>query len=187
MRHLEVVIVSTRPGRVGPAVAEWFFRHAQAHGKFEVELVDLVAVNLPLFNEPAHPRLQKYEHEHTKAWSATVSRADAFVFVTPEYNFSTPPPLVNALDYLLVEWACKPAGFVSYGGISGGIRSVQMTKQLLTAVKIMPLPEAVAIPFVTRLIDKATGAFKAEDTHRKAADSMLDELSRWADALAVLR
>jgi NAD(P)H-dependent FMN reductase len=43
-------------------------------------------VNLPLLEEPEHPRLQHYRHDYTKAWSATVQRADAYVFVTPEYN-----------------------------------------------------------------------------------------------------
>ena len=72
--------------------------------------MDLAEVNLPVFDEPEHPRFRKYQHEHTKAWSARVARADAYVFVTPEYNFSTPPALLNAIDYLVHEWAYKPVG-----------------------------------------------------------------------------
>ena len=113
---------SRRP-RKGPAVAAWFEQVAREQGKFEVEPIDLKAVNLPLLDEPEHPRLRRYKHEHTKAWSATVQRADAFVFVTPEYNFSMPPSLVNAVDYLVHEWNYKPVGFVSYGGVSGGLRA----------------------------------------------------------------
>ena len=140
MPKLSVVIASTRPGRVGLPVGRWFFERAKAHGKFDVELLDLKEQNLPLLDEPKHPRFQQYEHEHTKAWSAKVRASDAFVFVTPEYNYGAPPSLINALDYLVHEWACKPAGFVSYGGASGGMRSVQMTKLVLTSLKIMPLP-----------------------------------------------
>ena len=152
MPKLSVVVASTRPGRIGLPVAEWFVERAKAHGKFDVDLVDLKEQNLPLLDEPKHPRFQEYEHAHTKAWSAKVRGSDAFVFVTPEYNYASPPALLNALDYLVHEWAYKPAGFVSYGGPSGGVRSVQMTKLLLTSLKIVPIPEAVAIPLVVKMM-----------------------------------
>ena len=117
--QLHVIVASTREGRVGRPVAEWFLGAARAHGTFAVDLVDLKEVNLPLLDEPKHPRRQHYHHEHTKAWSAIVRKADAYVFVTPEYNHGAAPALVNALNYVFVEWNYKPAGFVSYGGISG--------------------------------------------------------------------
>ena len=103
-------------------------------------------MNLPLLDEPEHPRLQHYRHDYTKAWSATVQRADAYVFVTPEYNHGAPPVLINALDRVFVEWNYKPAGFVSYGGVSAGTRSVVMTKTVLTGLKMVPILEAVNIP-----------------------------------------
>lgn len=184
---LQVFIVSTRPGRKGTAVASWFEEHARRHGKFHIEIVDLAEVNLPLMNEPEHPRFRRYQHEHTKAWSARIERAQAFVFVTPEYNFSTPPSLVNALDYLVHEWAYKAVGFVSYGGVSGGVRSVQMTKQIVSALKMVPLAEAVSLPFFARFIDATTGAFVPDELQAKAAVTMLDELFRWTEALRVLR
>jgi NAD(P)H-dependent FMN reductase len=187
MPLLQVVLVSTRPGRVGAPVAEWFRDHAVRQNIFDVELVDLAAVNLPLFDEPIHPRLRQYAHEHTRTWSARVARADAFVFVTPEYNHGAPPSLVNAIDYLVHEWAYKPAGFVSYGGAAGGARSVQMTKLMLVALKVVPLPETVLIPFFTTMIDKASGRFAPSDALTAAADTMLTELRRWADALRPLR
>jgi NAD(P)H-dependent FMN reductase len=187
MPLLQVVIVSTRPGRAGAPVGTWFANHARAHGKFEVDLVDLAAVALPLLDEPSHPRLRQYQHEHTRAWSARVERGDAFVFVTPEYNYGSPPSLVNALDYLVHEWAYKPVGFVSYGGISGGTRSVQMTKQIVTALKMVPLPEAVVLPFFTTLMDKETGAFAPGASVLKSADVMLNELLRWTAALMQMR
>jgi NAD(P)H-dependent FMN reductase len=187
MPRLQVFIVSTRPARKGPTVAAWFEQQARRHGKFDVEMVDLAEVNLPLMDEPEHPRLRKYQHEHTRSWSARVERADAFVFVTPEYNFSAPPSLVNALDYLSVEWAYKPVGFVSYGGVSAGLRSVQMTKLLVTSLKMMPMLEAVSIPFFANLIDSDSGAFDPGAHQVKAATVMLDELLRWTDALKPLR
>lgn len=186
MPKLQVVIASTRPGRQGPAVGRWFAEFAAGHGAFEVELVDLAEVDLPLLDEAAHPRLKQYTQEHTKRWSEMVNSADAFVFVTPEYNFGSPPSLINALDYLVQEWAYKPVGFVSYGGISGGLRSVQMTKGIVTALKMMPIPEGVTIPFFTKFITEA-GDFAAEDVHERSGAAMLKELARWAEAMKMLR
>lgn len=183
---LLVVTVSTRDGRAGEPVAEWTKACADAHGKFAVEAVDLRDVALPLFDEPRHPRFGQYEHEHTKRWSAQVKRGDAFVFVTPEYNYGMPPSLLNALTYLSAEWAYKPAAFVSYGGVSGGTRSVQHAKQVMTSLKIVPIPEAVSLPFFARSIG-ADGAFDGGETQEKAARLMLDELFRWTSALAALR
>ena len=185
MPKLGVIVGSVREGRVGLPIAEWFAGRARQHGMFDVQLLDLKAIDLPLFAERTHPRLQTYESEPQKAWSATIAPIDAFVFVTPEYNYSTAPALLNALDYLSVEWAYKPAGFVSYGGISGGLRAVQMTKQTLTALRMMPIVEAVTIPLVATLVEG--GAFKASDVHDKSATAMLDELGRWAEALGTLR
>jgi NAD(P)H-dependent FMN reductase len=183
---LTVVIASVREERVGPSIAKWFVERARAHGQLELEVVDLKELALPLLDEPQHPRLRQYKYEHTKRWSAIVDAADAYVFVTPEYNFGSPPALVNAVDYVLHEWAYKPAGFVSYGGVSGGLRSVQMTKQLLTSVKVMPIPEAVTIPFFRNFLGP-DGAFAGGEANDKAAGVMLDELVRWASALAPLR
>ena len=118
--RLHVVLSSTRPGRVGATIARWFHGLAVEHGTFDPELVDLVDFNLPVYDEPRHPVLQRYEHEHTRRWAASVAAADAFVFVTPEYNYGPTPALLNALDYVYKEWNYKPAAFVSYGGASGG-------------------------------------------------------------------
>ena len=187
MAKLGVVVASVREGRVGMAVAEWFLAVARKHGAFEVSIIDLKELDLPMLAEPIHPRLKQYTHPKTKAWSETVAGTDAFVFVTPEYNYGSPPALVNALDHVYEEWNYKAAAFVSYGGQSGGIRSVQMTKLILGALKMVPIAEAVAISFFTQLIDAKSGAFKGSDSHEKAAIGMLTELGRWTGALASLR
>jgi NAD(P)H-dependent FMN reductase len=114
-----------------------------------------------------------------------VNDADAFVFVSAEYNYSTPPALVNALDTVYHEWSYKPVGFVTYGGVSGGLRAMQMTRTMVTAFKMMPLVEAVNIPFFAQLLEH--GVFKSNETHDKAVPVMLDELLRWSAALKVLR
>ena len=186
MLNLLVVIASTRPGRAGGAIGKWVTKVAEEHGSFRVTVGDLAEVNLPLLDEPAHPRLRRYARDHTKAWSRLVDAADAFVFVTPEYNFFAPPTLVNAVDYLYHEWHYKPAGFVSYGGASGGMRSVQSFKPLLTSVNVMPIPPAVAIPSFSNHVNETKG-FVATEQHEQSAKAMLDELRKWAMALEPLR
>ncbi|WP_330351244.1 NADPH-dependent FMN reductase [Streptomyces sp. NBC_00582] len=185
MPTLHVVVGSTRPGRLALPIAQWAAQAAEQHGGFDVQLVDLAEFGLPLLDEPAHPRTGQYAHEHTRAWSATVDEADAFVFVTPEYNFGPPAALLNAISYLHREWLCKPAAFVSYGGVAAGLRSVQVLKQVLTTLKVMPIPEGVAIPFVFQLVQD--GSFQPTPPLEAAATDMLDELLRWTEPLQLLR
>ncbi|MGD9509354.1 MAG: NADPH-dependent FMN reductase [Geminicoccaceae bacterium] len=183
---LKVILSSTRPGRVGATVAEWFHGCAVEHGGFEVELLDLAAIDLPLYNEPRHPALGQYEHEHTRHWAASIGAADAVVLVIPEYNGGTTPALVNALNYVYREWNYKPAAFVSYGGISGGVRAVQFTRQILNTLKVVPVVEGVIIPMVAQQLDEEK-RFKPTEIHRTSAKTMLDELARWAQALKPMR
>jgi NAD(P)H-dependent FMN reductase len=185
MPILHVVLCSTRPNRIGEPIAKWFMALAETDRRFTPELIDLKTIDLPPMDEPEHPRLKNYQHAHTKAWSETVSRADAYVFVTPEYNFSGPPALYNALNYVFQEWAYKPAGFVSYGGVSGGLRSVQHIKSALCALRVMPIPEAVTLPFAAKQIEN--GAFTPPELQVKAAGTMLGELMKWHGALQTLR
>jgi NAD(P)H-dependent FMN reductase len=183
---LLIVIASTRPVRVGLPIAEWFEERAVAHGGFEVEVADLAAIDLPLMNEPKHPRRREYEHQHTKDWSARVEAADAFVFVHPEYNHGITAPLKNALDYLSQEWAYKPLGLVSYGSVSAGTRAAQMIKQVAVYLKLFTVAEAVSIPFVSRRIGD-DGAFVPDEMVDKAADGMLTEMVLLEAALRPLR
>jgi NAD(P)H-dependent FMN reductase len=186
MPKLQILIASTRPGRIGPAVADWFVTRARDEGEFEIELVDLAEVNLPFMDEPNHPRLRQYTKEHTLRWSALVDSADAFVFVMPEYNYGFNAQLKNALDYLNLEWRYKPVGFVSYGGVAAGTRAVQMIKQVVTALQMMPLAQAVHIPFVRNFLNE-DGRFEANEELETGADAMLVELRRWTEAMEPLR
>jgi NAD(P)H-dependent FMN reductase len=183
---LYVITVSTRPGRAGVPLSTWIFERARTHGGFDVEVVDLKEQNLPMFDEPRHPRLREYEHEHTKRWSAKIDAADAFIFVTPEYDHGTPPSLINALIYLVQEWAHKPVGFVSYGGPAGGTRAVQMVKPMMASLKLVVLLESVMAPFFTNSID-AEGVFSGSEMQEAGAKVMLDALSKWTQALAAMR
>jgi NAD(P)H-dependent FMN reductase len=186
MARLTIIIGSTRPGRAGLPIADWFADRARSHGGFDVDVVDLAEVDLPMLDEPHHPRLRQYVHQHTKDWSATVDAGDAFVIVTPEYNYGYPAPLKNAIDYLHTEWCDKPVGFVSYGGVSAGTRAVQQLKQVVTTLRMVPVVEAVSIPFHPQFIGD-DGRVQANDIMEQAAGAMLDELVRVEGALRPLR
>jgi NAD(P)H-dependent FMN reductase len=183
---LQIIIASTRPGRVGPSVADWFRDRAVKHGGFDVELIDLAEVNLPLFDEPKHPRFGEYVHQHTKDWSATIRRGDAYVFVVPEYNYGFNAAIKNAIDYLNQEWQYKPLGFVSYGGVAAGTRAVQMLKQVVSALKMVPMAESVNIPFVQQFLDEQR-VLQPNEIMESAATALLDELARWTSAVGPLR
>lgn len=183
---VNVVVGSTRPGRVGSAVGEWIAEQGRSHGGMDVELTELADLDLPLFDEPQHPRLGQYEHEHTRRWSEIVSRSDAFVFVIPEYNHGLNAATKNAIDFLNREWAYKPAGICSYGGVSAGTRSSEQLISALVTLKVVPLAEAVNTPFVRQFVDDA-GRIEPNEIMQKAAEAMYRELLRWVDALAVLR
>lgn len=186
MENLKVITSTTREGRKGIAVANWITERAKEDPRFNTELLDLAAINLPFMDEPNHPRLQQYQHEHTKQWSATIGAADAFIIVLSEYNFGFPAPIKNALDYLFNEWKHKPVAIVSYGGVSGGLRSTQMLKQVLTALNMMPLVESVAIPFFTKYIGDEE-EFTPDEVVLKSAHTMLSELYKWSETLKTMR
>jgi NAD(P)H-dependent FMN reductase len=145
---LAIVVASTRSGRIGPAIADWFLDIARRETDCDTELLDLKDQGLPIYDEPHHPATGRYEHDHTRRWSARVGAADAFVLVMPEYNAGPPPPLLNALNFLYREWTYKPVAFVSYGGVSGGLRAVQAVKPVLTALRVVPVVDGVVAPMV---------------------------------------
>src|SRR5581483_4058455 len=186
MPKLMVIIGSTRPERVGLPVARWFVDRAVEHNTFEIEVVDIAELDLPFLDEPKHPRLRQYTHDHTREWSERVDAADAFVFVTSEYNYGYPATLKNAIDYLHHEWHYKPIGFVSYGGVAAGTRAMLQLKQVMGALRAVPVVEAVNIPFVAQFRGE-DGELHANDVMEQAAPAMLDELVRVQEALRPLR
>lgn len=183
---LNVIIGSTRPGRAGPVIGQWLKQAATEHGKFDVELVDLADFGLPLLDEAAHPMAQQYANEPTKRWTASVASADAFVFLTPEYDYFPPASLVNAVQVLLKEWSYKPAGVMSYAGVSGGLRAAQVLRQLLGNVNVYALTQPVPVPMFAQFIGD-DGAFHPSEAMAEGARKMLDELHKVATAMKSLR
>lgn len=187
MTTVKIILASTRPGSSGPAIGAWIADRTRNSGTFDqVEVLDLAQVNLPFLDEPEHPRLGRYTHAHTLAWSHDIDTADALVIVTPEYNGGFPAPLKNALDFLHAEWHNKALGFVTYsGGPHGGSGAATMLAPVTATLGLVTTDAAVAIPRAsTQVID---GAFMPTGANEAALASMLDELAATDRRLAPLR
>lgn len=163
--RLMVVVGSTREGRFGPTVADWFVSRASANGRTAVDVVDLMDVQTPSIR-----------------FTAAVAAADAVVVVTPEYNHSFPGPLKTAIDSVRGEWAAKPVGFVSYGGVSGGLRAVEALRTVFAELHCVTVRESVSFPMAWDLFDGA-GELKDPSGPDGAAAALLGQLLWWARTL----
>ncbi|MFG1998270.1 NADPH-dependent FMN reductase [Spirillospora sp. NPDC048911] len=179
---LAVIVGSTREGRFGPTVVNWFIGEASQRDDLTVDVIDLAKTPLPtVFPEFGRPPGETVERQ-LAAVSPRLAAADAFVIVTPEYNHSFPAPLKNAIDWHNKEWHAKPVGFVSYGGLSGGLRAVEQLRVVLAELHAVTIRDTVSF-------HNAWGEFEGDGTHRDgescgaAAKTMLDQLTWWAHAL----
>ncbi|MFT3708200.1 MAG: NAD(P)H-dependent oxidoreductase [Archangium sp.] len=164
MLKLKVIVGSTREGRMADPVLKWLLPVVNAHGKFEVEVLDLRDWPLPMFQETqatvGNPMDPTYSQPLVKQWNAKIKEADAFLMITPEYNHSVPAVLKNAIDstFLSFGFRHKAVGFVSYsGGIAGGVRAIEHLNQILLEAEAMPVRTQTLIPFVANAFDAASG------------------------------
>ncbi|MEV0438468.1 NAD(P)H-dependent oxidoreductase [Streptomyces spectabilis] len=176
---LAVIVGSNREGRFGPVVAEWLLRRVREHQGFEIDVVDLADVDLPT-------SLSYRPDAATRAELAKVSpklaAADAFVVLTPEYNHSYPASLKSLIDWHHPEWQAKPIAFVSYGGLSGGLRSVEHLRPVFAELHAVTVRETVSFHNAGALFDDE-GNHKEPAAAEAAAKAMLDQLAWWAWAL----
>ena len=184
MLKIGIIVGSTRPGRNGRVVADWVYEHAVKHGKAQFELVDLLDFDLPLYDEPYPPFMQKYTKAHTKKWSEKISSLDGFIFVTPEYNHSTSGALKNAIDFLLNEWGNKAAGFVGYGSAMGA-RAVEHLRQIMAEVRVATVKSQVGLSLFTDFENFKD--FKPAAHHEANLKALFDDTIAWAAALKTLR
>ncbi|MFT3889353.1 MAG: NADPH-dependent FMN reductase [Arachnia sp.] len=186
MPKLMIVVGSVRDGRIGLPIAEWVRKAAVADGRFDVDFADLAEIALPFMDEPNHPRLRRYTHPHTVAWSERVDAADAFLFVFPEYNYSFAPAIKNALDYLHEEWNRKPVGFVNWGGNSGGTRAQAALRPVVGALGLVITKGNVEINFPQKQLSEE-GEFEPNEQQATVLKLQLDEMERLDEALRPLR
>jgi NAD(P)H-dependent FMN reductase len=184
MLNIAIILGSTRPGRIGEAVAHWAHGLASKRADARFELIDLKDWNLPLLDEAVPPAQGKYQNEHTKRWAAKIGGFDGFVFVTPEYNHATSAALKNAIDYLYREWNDKAAGFVGYGS-AGGVRAVENLRLVMGEIQVADVRAQVMLSLFTDFENYKT--FKPAPQHEQALNTMLDQLVAWSGAMKALR
>ncbi|WP_432146336.1 NADPH-dependent FMN reductase [Streptomyces sp. bgisy084] len=175
--RLAVIIGSNREGRFAPVIANWFTRHTEGHPHIDVDVIDLDAVR---------PYELRHGSEEYQTFAKRVDEADAFVVITPEYNHSFPAPLKHAIDLLHRQWQAKPVGFVSYGGISGGLRAVEQLRLVFAELHATTVRETVSFPLAGNLFDD-TGHLHDPAPAAQAADALLRQLTWWAVALREAR
>ena len=177
-----IIVGSTRPGRVGSRVAGWIAERTRSLPDVEIDLIELADVALPLLDEPEHPSKQRYTKQHTREWSARIAALDAFILVTPEYNYSYPAPLKNALDYLSAEWKNKPVALIGYGGTSSGTRAVQALLPVILSLGMI-CAGAMYVPLRQRL-NKVDGTLEMTEQDERAAADLIEKLDWLARSLS---
>jgi NAD(P)H-dependent FMN reductase len=181
--NIAVILGSTRPGRNGKAVADWVIDHARGRAA-AYTLIDLADIDLPFLDEQIPALAARYTNPHTVAWAATVAAFDGFVFVTPEYNHTTSPVLLNALDYLYAEWNNKAAAFVSYGS-SRGVRAIETLRGVATELQLAHVREQVSFSLYSDFTDFSV--LTPQPHQEPQAALMFDQLEAWAEAMRTLR
>lgn len=190
MTKIEVVVGSTRQGRFSERVAAWVFEYLNAHGRFDVELVDLRDYPLPFFDHPPPARtLRDYPSEDVARLGRKLDEADGFVVLTAEYNHGYPAVLKNAMDHTFVEWRRKPIAFVGWGNV-GGARAIEQLRQVAVEFEMAPLRHAVHIlPDILRTAREShdpldTSVFAPLEPRLKM---LADDLDWWTSALCAAR
>ncbi|WP_329140046.1 NAD(P)H-dependent oxidoreductase [Streptomyces sp. NBC_01476] len=183
---LAIITASVREGRLGPAVADWFLAQVKERPEFAVREVDLIDHPLPLVLPGPGRELPLEAARVRESLRSVLVAADAFVVVTPEYNHSFPAALKNTVDWFYQEWTAKPVGFVSYGGLSGGIRAVEQLRQVFAEVHTLTVRENVALPNAGNRFD-AQGRLTDAEPSVLSAGLLLDQLDWWGRALRTAR
>lgn len=167
-----VIMGSVRLQRISPLLADWVANIGRLCLPEAIfELVDLRNWPLPMMDEPAIPAHSAgYQTSQAQAWSHKIAQADAFVFVTPQYNWGYPAALKNALDHLYQEWQNKPALIVSYGG-HGGDKCAAQLRQVLESLHLQVTPSHTELTLSNEQIVRNDGHILLPDSvqHQEAS------------------
>lgn len=189
---LQVIVGSTREGRVSHRVANWVAQEAKNLSDTDVEIVDLIDYPLPFFDEPASPQYNpdRKPSAAAKKWLDKVAEADAYVLVTPEYNRSYSAVLKNALDFIDFQMVRKPVALVAHGS-TGGAQAIAHLRGVLPGLQAFTVPKA------TFMVGGAGNLTEEDDLNEEmkgnpygpqaALKAMLEDTKWYSDALAAAR
>lgn len=177
--NLGLIYGSTREGRFCDTMAGWAASEINALGGFRLDLIDPVTLGLPA-------RPQRKKDAAVLALARRISACDAFVVVVPEYNRGYPAALKQVLDSVYEPWRAKPVAFISYGGISGGLRAVEQLRLVFVELQAMTIRESVSFANAWDQFD-AAGQLVDPAPARDALSRMLVQLKWWALVLREAR
>ncbi|MBO1909241.1 NAD(P)H-dependent oxidoreductase [Microvirga sp. 3-52] len=166
---------STREGRFCDTVANWTANEIWRRNDFSLDLIDPAELDLP-------PRHGGSDHPALAGFRRRLGDADAFIIVTPEYNHGYPAPLKFLIDSAYREWQAKPVAFVSYGGLSGGLRAVEQLRAVFAELHAVTVRDTVSFANAWSKFD-ADGHLLEPDEPRKAMATLLAHLRWWAQVL----
>ena len=169
--HIGLIYGSTRKGRFCDTVVRWAAGEIRAQGHYTIDIIDPAEINLGADRDSSAPTL----------WQR-MAKCDAFVVVTPEYNHGYPAALKLLIDSVGAEWHAKPVAFVSYGGVSGGLRAVEQLRQVFAELHAVTVRDSVSFAGAWQLFN-STGELIEPDRHRRSLAAMLERLRWWAIAL----
>ncbi|MFI2207388.1 NADPH-dependent FMN reductase [Streptomyces sp. NPDC020192] len=185
--RVAVLVGSVREGRQGRAVADWFLGTAAADPGLDLDVIDLAEVDLPLVLPGWGGKPSPETAAVLRGVSPRLAAADAFVVVTPEYNHSFPAALKNFIDWHHPQqWQAKPVGFVSYGGLGGGLRAVEQLRLVFAELHAVTVRDSVSLhgPWSGLAAD---GTPRDAEVCAGAAKGMLGQLAWWGRALRAAR
>lgn len=170
---------SIREGRFCDTIVRWAAREIDNHDAFELDIVD----PSPLFPSPTdEPPIESAAIDIQRR----LHRADAFLVATPEYNHSFSAPLKHLLDSVYGVWQAKPVAFISYGGVSGGLRAVEQLRLVFAELHTATIRQVVSFPNAPEQFDQQGYPREPERAARNLA-KLLAQLGWWAKALRQAR
>ena len=171
---IAILSASVRTGRKSHRVAMYFERFITERQLAEVEMLDLMEYDFPLFDE----RLQYQPNPTEKMlqFSAKITEADGVLIVTPEYNGGYPASLKNAIDLLYAEWQRKPVALATVS--AGAFGGAQVTTSLvfsLWKIGVLLVPAMFPVPKVQDNYNELGEAIDKDGTDKRA-DKFIGEL-----------
>ncbi|GAA0746655.1 NAD(P)H-dependent oxidoreductase [Ideonella azotifigens] len=174
---------SYRSDRMGIRLADYLVKGLNARGA-AAELVDAKAVNLPMLDRMYKEYPKGEAPAAMEALAEKIRTADAFVFVTGEYNWGPQPGLKNLTDHFLEEWFWRPAAVASYSaGRFSGVRSGSIWHSILSEMGMVVISSALAVGPISQTLDadgNPTGG--AGESLQKAFPRFADDLAWWTEA-----
>ncbi|RYL22738.1 NADPH-dependent FMN reductase [Acinetobacter piscicola] len=178
--NIFIIVGSIREGRTAIKVAEWLSKEINQldFNTLNTRIVDLKEWNLPLFAGAHPPASGIYDQPRQQEWADHIAQADAFIFISPEYNHGYSAVLKNAIDYLGKEWKSKPFGIVSYGG-NNGTSSVEQLKQVCTALDMIDSNAVIQLRDIFNR--NKTEHFEGNEFDNKAVASVINKLIQYSN------